>query len=303
MELRGIFPALTTPFAGDRFAAGRLRDNIERYERVGPAGYLALGSTGEAVLLEEDERAQVLETARAAIPVGKPLIAGVTAESTVAAARQARAAAGLGCDAVLVGAPHYFRDQLTHHALIAHYRAIADRSPVPVLLYNVPKFTGLALAPEVVLEAGRHENVIGMKDSSGDLGYLRAIVARAGRGFHLLCGASALVSEALAAGAAGAILAAADVVPEVFIEIGRRASRGDAGAAAELERAIADSARAVAGALGIAGIKAAMDLRGLFGGAPRSPLLPLPESDRRLLSQRIDTLVQSGVLPSPTLPG
>jgi len=224
------------------------------------------------------------------------MIAGVTAESTVEARKQVEIAAGCDADFALVGTPHYFREQMTPDALTAHYLAIADESPIPLLLYNVPKFTGLALPPEVVAEVGRHENVAGLKESSGDRAYLRAVMACAGDHFRILCGASALVGEALGAGAAGAILAAADFLPEPFIEIARTTWSGDASAAEALQRAVGDPVAIVAGEHGVPGIKAAMDVRGLYGGPPRSPLRPVTRDVRRGIEARIDALVEGGVI-------
>jgi 4-hydroxy-2-oxoglutarate aldolase len=302
VELRGIIPALTTPFAAGSIAADRLRRNVDSYDHAGLAGYLVLGSTGEAVLLDEGERRGLLEAARTAIPRGKPMIAGVTAESTVEARKQVEVAAGCGADFALVGTPHYFRDQMTRDALTAHYLEIADGSPIPLLLYNVPKFTGLALPLEVVAEVGRHENVAGLKESSGDRAYLRAALGCAGDDFRILCGASARVGEALAAGATGAILAVACFLPEPFVEIARTTWSGDTSAAEALQRAVDDSVAKVAGEYGVPGIKAAMDLRGLYGGPPRSPLRPVSRDVRRGIEAQIDALVDLGLIGGRELP-
>lgn len=297
MGIHGIVPALTTPFdAGGALDGAALRHNIECYERTGLAGYLVAGSTGEGLLLDEGERSIALHAARAAIPPGKPLIAGVTAESTAGALRQIRAAADCGADVALVATPHYFRDQMTAEALLAHFGRIAEGSPLPVLLYNVPKFTGLALPADVVVEAARHPNVTGIKESSGDLDYAREILRRSGAGFRLLCGASSRVAEALAAGAAGAILAAAAAIPEPFVELDRRARAGDLPGAAAIQAAVAGDARILAGDYGVPGVKAAVDLRGLAGGVPRSPLQPLSAAGRERIGRRIEALVEAGIL-------
>jgi 4-hydroxy-2-oxoglutarate aldolase len=302
VELRGIIPALTTPFTAGNPSADRMCRNVERYDHVGVAGYLVLGSTGEAVLLDARERRELLVAARSAISRDKPMIAGVTAESTLEARKQVEAAAGCGADFALVGTPHYFREQMTPDALSRHFHEVADNSPIPLLLYNVPKFTGLALPLEVVAEAGRHENVAGLKESSGDRAYLRAVLAIAGDDFRVLCGASAWVGEALAAGAAGAILAAADFLPEPFVEIARMTWSGDVAAADVLQRAVGDSVAFVAGENGIPGIKAAMDVRGLYGGPPRSPLRPVARDVRKRIEARIDMLVEDGRIGGRDLP-
>jgi 4-hydroxy-2-oxoglutarate aldolase len=184
---------------------------------------------------------------------------------------------------------------MTAAALITHFTEIADRSPLPVLLYNVPKFTALPLPLEVVSELSRHGNVAGMKDSGGDLDDLREILARAAAGFQLLCGASSLVRQALSAGAAGAILAAAAAFPEPFVEVARSVG---CGAVAEADRLLGLLGPCVRAATthGVAGIKAAMDLRGLHGGAPRPPLLPAGPEARAGIARAIEPLLASGIL-------
>ncbi len=296
-RLEGLFPALTTPFAGEGVALERLRANLACYESTGVAGYLLLGSTGEAALLDEAERRPLVAAAREAVPPGKPLIVGVLAESTAGAARQARDAGEDGADAVLLGVPHYYRDQMTPAALLAHFTEVAERSPVPVLLYNVPKFTALPVPADVVGELSRHENVAGMKDSSGDLGYLRGVVARAATGFRVLCGDSSVLREALAAGASGAVLAAAAVFPEPLAAIVRSPTAGEAD---RLQHAVRAATRPLR-AHGIAGIKAAMDLRGLHGGTPRAPLRAATPEARAEIERGIERLVSGGTLPRRTL--
>jgi 4-hydroxy-2-oxoglutarate aldolase len=296
MDLSGIFPALTTPFEAGRVAGDALRRNIERYALAGVAGYLVLGSTGEAMLLDERERALVLETARAAIPSGRPMIVGIHGESTAGAVRQIDVAAKLGADVALVGTPHYFRDQMTAEALIAHYVEIASRVAVPLLLYNVPKFTGLALPLEVIREVGSHDNVIGIKESSGDPDYLHEVLGLSGDGFDVLCGASSLLVDALTRGAVGGILAAADVFPEACVAIAQRVSRAGAARVAELDRSIRSAARVIAGKHGVPGVKAAMDVRGLAGGDPRRPLLPVSPEIRVEIEGLIRTMAEDGIL-------
>jgi 4-hydroxy-2-oxoglutarate aldolase len=248
----------------------------------------------------EEERARVIATARESLGAQQPLLAGVSAESTEAAARQARDAATAGADAVLVLTPHYYRDEMSVDALVAHYARVADRSPVPVLLYNVPKFTGLAVPADAVSRLARHGNVVGMKDSTGDLEAMLRVLELVDRPFALFCGAAALVSRALEAGASGAILAAAAVVPEPFVEVCAAWRRGDHVAVrAAAERGAAAAAWATS--RGIAGLKAALDLRGLSGGAPRLPLLPLDAEHRGALSRELDVLVETGVLPARVL--
>ena len=296
IPLEGILPALTTPFVNGELSVDALRRNIALYDGLGTGGYLILGSTGEAVLLDADERRRTLEAARASIPESKPLVAGVAAESTRRAALQARVAGACGATAVLVSTPHYFRAQMTAEALAAHFEAVADESPVPVLLYNVPKFTGLSIPPQVAARLGEHDNVAGMKESSGDFDYLRQVLGAVPSGFRVLCGDVALLGRALQSGAAGGVLAAATVFPEPLIRVAERGQGAD-----ELLRQVGSAAELVVGRHGIAGIKAAMDVRGLFGGAVRSPLQCVSASVAREIEHVVAGCVDRQVLPQPKL--
>lgn len=301
IDLHGILPALTTPFVHGWVATDRWRDALRRYERVGLAGYLVLGSTGEAPYLDDAERGLAVQTLRRSLPEGRTVVAGVSAEATVAAVAQAEEAGRLGADAVLVSSPHYFRGAMTARALEAHYRAVADASPVPVLLYNVPKFTGLEVPPEVVESLAAHDNVAGMKDSSGSPGYLLDLLARVPERFQVLCGDAALLPLALQSGAVGGILAAASAIPEPFVETFRRLRAGDVEGALAVHRSAMVGLRAGIGAHGVAGFKAAMDARGLPGGDPRPPLLPASAGVRASIASAVDALVEGGVLPDREL--
>ena len=285
--LRGVLPALTTPFDGGEVSPQRLQRNLAKYERIDLSGYLILGSTGEAPLLDPSERRVLLEAAREAIPADKPLIAGVSAESTRDAESQARVAAECGADLLLVSTPHYFRAAMTHEALTGHFLRLADASAVPLLLYNVPKFTGFVMPVETVGELSRHENIAGIKESSGDIDYLERIREAAVPDFTIVCGNARRLPRALAAGACAAILAAASAIPEPFIEITRRP---------ELHESLLAVGPLPGVDLGVAAIKAAMDLRGLHGGNPRSPLRPLDPATLQTLERSLTDLASAGLI-------
>lgn len=301
IDLRGVFPALTTPLVQGWVATDRLRDNLERYERVGLAGYLVLGSTGEAAYLDEAERGLAVQTLRRCLPRERTVIAGVNAEATVAAIHQAEEAARLGANAVLVLTPHYFATAMTAEALEAHYLAVAEESPVPVVLYNVPKFTGVELPAAVVETLAGHDNVLGMKDSSGRPAYLLDVLARVPSQFQVLCGDAALFPTAIQAGAVGGILAAATAVPEPFVEVFRGLDRDETARAMSLHRAAMSGLSHGIGVHGVAGFKAAMDYRGLYGGPPRPPLRPVGDEARAAIEAAVDALVETEVLPQREL--
>jgi 4-hydroxy-2-oxoglutarate aldolase len=291
----GVYPALTTPFEDGAFAPDRLRDNLHGYEIAGVDGFLVCGSTAETVYLSSEERTAVLEVVREAVAPNRTLVAGVHAEATLAAIDGARLSADAGADAVLVSTPCYFKGQMTDTVLVDHLAAVADASPVPVLLYNVPRFTGLTLSVDAVEELSRHPNVAGMKDSSGSLEYALDVLAVVPEGFSLLCGSAKLVQPALSSGARGAILAAAAAVPEPFVKIAEASRAGTTDVALSLQRGVLVMAR-ILERHGVPGVKCAMDLRGLYGGPPRRPLQPVTQATRGEIETLLDRLVADGLL-------
>lgn len=295
-EIGGLLPPIPTPFdADENLALDRFRSNIERWNRQGYSGYVVLGSNGEFVHLTEHERWQALETARLAIPSDKLMVAGANFQSTREACEFARRVAAMRADAVLMGMPHYYRESLTADRFIAHYQKIADASPIPIILYNVPQFTGLSLTADTVAHLAEHPNIVGIKDSSGNFGLLAEIVRLVPPRFSVLTGAAAIFYPALAVGARGAILAVSVVAPQACHEIMMAVATGNHARAAELQLRLLPVARAVTTQFGIAGLKAALDLLGYYGGPPRSPLAPAAESVRAHIR---DILRASGLIES-----
>ena len=254
-----------------------IRTNISRWIERGVRGIVALGSNGEAPLLDERESDAVVAAAREAVPRDRVLIAGTGRESTRATVDASRRAAALGADAVLVRTPSYFKPRMTTEAFLAHYTAVADATPVPVLLYNYPAVTGLTFAPEAVGRLARHPNIAGIKETSVDAAQIAAYIdAAQGASFSVLAGSAPSFFSALGLGARGAILAAACVVPRLCVALLEAFVRGDHGAARELQRRLIPIAVAVTAGHGVPGLKAAMDLTGYVGGLPRSPLMAAP---------------------------
>ncbi len=177
MLLSGIFPPITTPFYPDgKVYYKKLEANLERYSRTPIAGVVVLGSTGEAILLSDDERREVLKSARAATANHKVLIAGTGIESAIETLRLTDYAAELGYDVAMVRTPHYYKGQMKPPNMLAFYRMVADRSPLPVIIYNFPQATGYDMPAELVIELADHPNIIGIKESSGDVEKARKIV-------------------------------------------------------------------------------------------------------------------------------
>lgn len=291
MDLSGVFPALTTPFAGDGCVSlADLKHNIQQYNRTGLAGYVVIGSTGESVLLKKAEIEEILATVKEAAAPGKKLIAGTGAESTAETIERTKRAAELGYDAALVKTPYYYKPSYKGDVLIAHYRRVADASPIPVLLYSVPQFTGIALEPPEVVALAEHQNIIGIKESSGNVQRVAEIIAGVPPNFQVLVGSAATIYPSFAIGARGAILALGSALPEKCVELYELFREGRHEKARELQTAILQASKLIVSECGIAGVKYAMDQRGYRGGVPRLPLLPLQDQQKKRVNRLLETL-------------
>ncbi len=290
----GVLAALTTPFAGDEIAVEGFRKNILRYNATGLAGYVVLGSTGEAVLLNDAESEKLVAAARATAGPGMKVIAGASRESTRLTIELAGRLAGLGADAVLIKPPHYYKSLMSQDLIKRFYFDVADKSPVPLLVYNIPQNTGISVAPPTVIELSGHPNIAGVKDSSGVLSNLTEVVPEVRPDFSFLLGTGSLFLAGLLLGASGGILALAAVVPELCVEVQTLYRRGKLVEARKLQLDLAPLNKALTQTLGIPAIKYALDLLGYEGGAPRPPLLPLDETVK---AQVRSLLAKLSVLP------
>ncbi len=277
MRLQGVFAPVPTPIdAGDRVRPEWLRPAFERWLTGPLSGFVVLGSNGEAALLDEAESEAVLAAARDCIPSDRLFIAGTGRESTQAAVAASRRAAALGADMVIVRTPGFFKAQMTADAFIRHYRAVADASPVPVLLYNFTAVTGVNLPVAAVTALARHTNIAGIKESGGDLGQVTALVAETPDDFAVLAGSASTFYASLCTGAAGGILALANVAPEACVHLYELTRQGRHSEARALQLRLLPLARLL-GTHGVAGLKAALDLTGCDVGVPRPPLAPVAE--------------------------
>ena len=283
MIFSGVFAALTTPFADDgSVSLPDLKHNIQRYNQTDLAGYVAVGSTGESVLLSRAEMDGILITVKEAAK-GKKILAGTGAESTAETIERTKRAAELGFDAALVKTPYYYKTAYKPDVLLAHYRRVADESPIPVMLYSIPQFTGIALTAAEVAALAEHPNIIGIKDSSGNVQGVAETIAATPTKFQVLVGSAASVYPSLAIGARGAILALASALPEKCVALYELFQQGHHEKARELQAILVRASKLIVSELSIAGVKYAMDQRGYRGGIPRPPLLPLhPEQKKRL---------------------
>ncbi len=280
IDLNGIFPPIPTPFINEKVAYDKLADNIERWNATGLKGFVVLGSNGEYVALSEEEKRAVVDTVVQSAGDKMGIIAGTGCESTFETLRLTEDCAKLGAHAALVISPHYYGGRMNEAALVKHYTAVADQSPIPILLYNVPKFTYINLAANLVAHLSEHPNIIGLKDSSGNVIQLGEIINAAAKEFNVLVGTAGVLFSGLTIGCVGGINALANVAPQQCVAILDLVKAGDLDAARQLQLKMLPVNQAVTAVYGVPGLKTAMDMLGYFGGDPRLPLLPSSKSEK-----------------------
>jgi 4-hydroxy-2-oxoglutarate aldolase len=286
LQLNGIFPPLPTSFNSDESLSEKhIRRNIGYLNSFDLRGYLILGSNGELVMLTHDEKIRVMHAAREAVPREKLLLAGTGCESTHKTISLCKEAAKAGADAVMVLNPSYYKAQMTHSALVKHYHAVADASDLPVIIYNMPANTGIDMTADDILAIADHPNIIGLKDSGGNVAKMGDIVFRAKEGFQVLAGSAGFLLPALSVGAVGGVLALANIAPNPCINIYRAFQEGSIELARELQHSIIALNTAVTRKWGVPALKAAMDHSGMYGGACRKPLQPITEDVNEKLKQ------------------
>jgi 4-hydroxy-2-oxoglutarate aldolase len=288
-NLSGIFPALTTPFEKGSVSFSKLKSNIEKYNSFDLAGYVVLGSTGEGIMMSEREGLKAIETVRSSATKGRVVIAGTGAASTQGTVEFANKAAAAGADYGLVVTPFYYKPQMTTQVLETYYRTVADLCKIPIIMYTVPKFTGLDLPLQTVLALTDHPNIAGLKDSSGNLSFVSEVLQAAPPEFSLLQGHGSLLFPALMLGAKGGILALSNMAPAETVEIFKLAQQGDYAGAGDIQRRVLAVNQKIVGGYGVPGIKCAMDLLGYAGGDLCAPLQSVTpetrESIRKLLQE------------------
>jgi len=287
VSLRGVIPPLVTPFHADGgLDLEAFSGSLEALAAHDFAGFLALGSTGEASSLDEDEKLLLVAAARRTVP-GRFLLVGTGLESTRATVAFTRKVIDLGADAVLVLTPCYYKNRMTVEALRRHFEAVADASSVPVYLYSVPAFTGLPWPADVTPALAAHPRIRGIKESSGDINLFARITASVPNGFEVACGNAAVIYPALCLGAAGGVLGVSNCSPKATLALYKAYCGGDHEKARRIQRALLPLV-SVAVTHGVAGLKLAMSLAGMRGGTVRAPLLPaapgLVEEIRPLLA-------------------
>ena len=279
MNLAGVFSPIPTPFDdADRVDTVRLKAALAKWITKPLTGFVVLGSNGEAALMDDFECDQVIVAAREAVPRDKVFIVGTGRESTTAAVKATRRAAEHGADAVLVRTPGFFKSQMSNDVFVRHYMTVADASPVPVLLYNFTAVTGVNLQPAAVARLAVHPNIVGMKESGGDVAQVADLVSLTPDDFMVLAGAAGTLYPMMCVGAIGGILALANALPEPCVRLFELTRDGKHEEAIALQRELVPVARLLGATHGVPGLKAALNVLGYDVGVPRPPLQPLPDS-------------------------
>lgn len=280
IDFSGIFPPIVTPFQKEEMAYHYLAENMEKLNKSGIRGVVVLGSNGENVFLSEEEKIEVVRTVIRHASKDMLIIVGSGCESARETIYLTNKLAELGAQAALVVTPFYYGGKMNDEALIKYYTAVADNTEIPVLLYNVPKFTGVNLSAETLSILAKHPNIVGIKDSSGNVNQLGQYLNRVDSNFNILVGTAGALLGALTLECKGGILALANIAPEKCVEIYNLVQEGKIKEARELQLRMIPVNHATTTVYGISGLKYAMDLLGYKGGETRLPLLPLKKEEK-----------------------
>lgn len=275
-HLNGIYPPLTTPFVEDELSLEKLQKNLRRYERKNLSGYVLFGSNGESVFLTKDEKLQIIADVRE--HTKKTLITGTGFDSIKETIHLTNEAAEKGADYALIITPSFFKSEMKHHTFFNYYTKVAESVMIPVIIYNVPKFTNVSIEPETIIKLAEHPNIAGLKDSTENSSRISEIVANVPESFKVIIGTASVLYSGLTAGAVGGILALANIAPDECIKVYDLCYEKKYPEALEIQNRMIPVNRAVTSKFGVAGLKAAMDLMGYYGGNPRLPLEPLGEA-------------------------
>jgi len=289
IKLKGVIPPVATPFKSNGeidFTA--YESNLKKWVEKGVNGILAFGSNGETVHLTQDEKIELVKKSSEVLPEDKLLIAGsggLTPEETIELTNRS---AKHGADVALVITPYFYSSNMTEKALIKYYEEVAAKAEIPIMLYNVPKYTGIKIPLEVIAELSKNENIIGMKDSSGDITYLAQIMEVSAEDFDPLVGTANAFYPALTLGVQGGILALANIAPAECVKVLNLVKENKLDKARKLYTKLIPTNKAVTAKYGIPGLKAAMDKLGYYGGKPRKPLITLDDKEKEELFSTLE---------------
>jgi len=274
LKLNGIFPPITTPFDHNgNIYATKVQHNVEKWNRTTLSGYVVMGSTGESVMLTTDEKISLWEQVAKWAAPEKLLIAGTGMESVRETVCLTNRAAEMGYKAAMVRTPHYYKNLVNRaDAQMLYYRAVADQSKIPLIIYNWPQATGVDIPVEAVVSLSEHPNVIAIKESSGSLEKVMQMIREVRPGFQVMVGSAPTLWPSLLMGACGAILAYANAAPYSVIAIWEAYRTREEAAGLDWQNRIGRASALVTTKYGVPGLKYAMDLNGYYGGPPRLPL-------------------------------
>lgn len=292
-NLYGIFPPITTPFVNGVLSIEKLQHNISIWNKTKLSGYVVMGSNGEAVLLTKEEKLKLIEHAKLFSSSEKIIIAGTGSDSIKETIALTNSAADLGADFALVLTPSFYKSEMKHNNYIKYFSEVADKSKIPIIIYNVPKFTGVDIEVETVAELSKHENIVGIKNSTENSRQIIEFVSNTEQDFKVIVGTASMLFSGITSGAVGGILALANIAPNQCIQIHKLIDEKNYNEALILQQKMIPANKAVTFKYGVAGLKYAMDLLGYFGGEPRIPLLPLNEKDKEQLKH---ILIQTEIL-------
>ena len=273
--LKGIYPPLTTPFQNDEVAYKKLANNVKKYDIKNLAGYVIFGSNGESVLLTKEEKLKMISTIREHVNAEKIIIAGTGLESIKDTISLSNDAAKNGADFVLIITPSFFKSAMNHKAFVEYYTIVADSLSIPVIIYNVTKFTNVNIAVESLAKLAEHQNIVGVKNSTENIAQISETIYNTPNDFFILAGTGSVLLSALNSGAVGGVLALANVAPDECIAIYELFNQGKVEEAQNVQNRMLAVNKAITATYGVAGLKSAMGLLGYFGGLPRKPLQPL----------------------------
>lgn len=294
LSMAGLFPPIPTPFdESGELNLLALADNLARWNRYPLAGYVVLGTNGEFPFLSDREKLTLFEAARKGIPSDKLFLAGTGCESTHSTIALSKEAARLGADVALLITPSYYKAKMDAAALTHYYYSVADASPIPVSVYNMPANTNVDMSAELIIKLSEHPNIVGVKESGGNLPKIGEIIRYARPGFQVLAGSAGFLYPAYCLGAIGGVLALANIAPKLCCDLELLFKQGRHDEARELQLRLIVPNNAVTGRFGVPGLKAAMDLIGYYGGPPRSPLLPVTTAQRETIRS---ILQEAGIL-------
>ncbi len=284
-QLKGIMPPIATPFINDEVAYDKLAQNFSKWNKTGLSGFVVMGSNGESVFLTRNEKLKLVEEVKKNISEDKLLITGTGSDSIRETISLSNDAADRGADYALILTPSFYKSEMKPAAYIKYFSAVADRTKIPVIIYNVPKFTGVDIEAETVAKLAEHKNIVGIKNSSENIRQTTEMIDQTPKDFAVIIGTASVLYPGLDAGAVGGILALANIAPNECVQLQKFVEERKHTEALELQKKMLPVNKAITAKYGVAGLKAAMDMLGYFGGEPRAPLSVLSEPDKQQLKQ------------------